>query len=150
MTSNNITLATRLVADPEKIKGQGNFRMRVAHNRIGRNGETKSTLFADVFVFGKEKVADLQKGQRVDIKGTIEGTQWQNKEGENRYGWRIVGQKLRIHPYTPPKQKTDTEQKKTRTRKTAKKTTATKSATRKSTTPKKNTKKSSNDEWEVF
>src|ERR1700674_5850469 len=105
MSVNKAILVGRLGRDPETrytSSGQavGNFSVATDESYKDRNGERqKRTEWHKIVVWGKQaEIAQqyLKKGALVFIEGRIQSREWQDKEGQKRTSFEIVGNNFRM------------------------------------------------------
>ena len=101
---NSVILIGRLTRDPELryIPSTGNalttFSIAVDRAFTGKDGQ-KQTDFFNIVVWGKsaEYCANyLAKGRLAAVKGSIEHSTYDTKEGEKRYSTEIVAENVQI------------------------------------------------------
>ena len=91
---NSYTATGRLTRDPELrqlTSGTSVCQMRVAIDRMGRNGQTG---YINVASFGKagEAAAEyLSKGSPVAVSGRLEYQEWKAQDGSARSGYTVIG-----------------------------------------------------------
>jgi single-strand DNA-binding protein len=103
MANNAVAIAGNLTRDPElkyTNSGRAVCRMGLAYNSRKRNAdgnwEDGDPEYYNVTVWGQlgENAAELEKGQRVVVIGTLRYHSWQDSDGSNRSAVEIVADEL--------------------------------------------------------
>ena len=89
---NQVVLVGRLTKDPQsrQLKDGGS----VCELRLAVNDREHEALFIDVATFGKQADACatyVKKGRQVAVTGRLVRDEWQNKDGQPRSRYLVIG-----------------------------------------------------------
>ena len=97
---NHIVIMGRLVRDPELRYTQSNkpvVNFTLAVDRDRQVDGQKFTDFIDCVVWGKggEFVNNyFHKGSMAVVSGRLQSRKWQDRDGNNRTGWEVLGENI--------------------------------------------------------
>lgn len=100
MTINEVILCGRLTDDPELRYTQNNkavCRFRLAVDRYNGEGQENTTDFIPCTSWGgqAEHISRYYfKGKKAIVKGNLRTFTWQDQQGQTRYGWEVVVEKI--------------------------------------------------------
>ncbi|WP_270985589.1 single-stranded DNA-binding protein [Campylobacter helveticus] len=111
---NKITILGNLTKDVKLTATQSGASMVLntiasSHKKVVNKEIKEETCFLDIVVFGKmaENMNQyLHKGSKVFVEGRVTQDTWQDKEGKNRYSYKVIVETMKFLDSKPKAENT--------------------------------------------
>lgn len=115
---NKITILGNLTKDVKLTATQSGISMVLntivsSHKKVVNKEIKEETCFLDIVVFGKmaENMNQyLHKGSKVFVEGRVAQDTWQDKEGKNRYSYKVIVETMKFLDSKPSETKAENTQ----------------------------------------